>query len=369
MNILWLIGAILLLAVLQTFLFCFFGFKRVKYHRAFDRRCVYEGESVVMREVISNRKILPVPWLRVEARMDSNLRFGSMENLEVTGDLHHASLFSLGGYSQIRRSHYVQCLERGYYPLASVSLTTGDLFGLWSVSKSEQVDSSLIVYPAPLDPSEMEIPSRKWQGDVVLHRWIQPDPYLVNGIRAYTYGDSPRDVHWAATARTGELQVKTHDYTASPKLLCLFNVQRDETQWGVQTKEAQKPMEYGLRQLSTLAHEAVSMGLEVGLYTNGYLTGYDEKDQDAYVMLPEAGQMGLDRLLERLARLDLSHSRISFHSYMDWIISHEQPTGMDIVLFSAYDSDRLRERMRTLEQMGNSVTLWPMTREGGSHAA
>ena len=167
-----------------------------------------------------------------------------------------------------------------------------------------------------------------------------------------------------ATARTGSLQVKTHDYSASPRLMFLFNVQKEETQWGVIGEAQQKEMEYGLRELSTLAHMAVSQGLEVGFYANGRLKGLDENDPENQAQMPAAGQMNLDRLLEKLARLDLSQSVMSFHSYLDEVIAFQHPTGMDIVLFSCYDSPLVQARVRQLEAMGNSVTLWIMGKEG-----
>ena len=55
------------------------------------------------------------------------------------------------------------------------------------------------------------MPSRKWQGDVLVKRWIMPDPFLVGGLREYRAGDPMRSVHWGASARTGRMQVKTYD--------------------------------------------------------------------------------------------------------------------------------------------------------------
>ena len=59
----------------QSFVFSRFNFKSLKYTRTFSKRSVYEGETVEMVEQIVNRKLLPVPWLRVESRISPDLRF------------------------------------------------------------------------------------------------------------------------------------------------------------------------------------------------------------------------------------------------------------------------------------------------------
>ena len=75
MNLFWLMLVLLALGCIQSFVFRRFGFKGVKYTREFSKRSVYEGEDVEMVEVIVNRKLLPVPWLRIESRISPDLHF------------------------------------------------------------------------------------------------------------------------------------------------------------------------------------------------------------------------------------------------------------------------------------------------------
>ena len=74
MNLFWLLIVLLALGGAQSFVFSRFNFKLLKYTRTFSKRSVYEGETVEMVEQIVNRKLLPVPWLRVESRISPDLR-------------------------------------------------------------------------------------------------------------------------------------------------------------------------------------------------------------------------------------------------------------------------------------------------------
>ena len=104
--------------------------KRVHYARRFSRARVFAGQTVELIEVLANEKLLPVPWVRVESRIDANLRFKRQENLEIADGLFHKSLFYLGAYRRVTRTHQVTCLRRGYYDCSQVSIAGGDLLGL-----------------------------------------------------------------------------------------------------------------------------------------------------------------------------------------------------------------------------------------------
>ena len=51
------------------------------------------------------------------------------------------------------------------------------------------------------------------------------DPFLSGGVREYTPEDSMRKIHWKASARMGNWQVKTAEYTASTPVVILLNLE------------------------------------------------------------------------------------------------------------------------------------------------
>jgi RNA polymerase sigma factor RpoD-like protein len=134
--------------------------------------------------------------------------------------------------------------------------------GMRTLLRDVEAPAEIYAWPKLFADLQNTLPSSRSQGDLSVRRWIQPDPFLVNGIRAYRTGDPERDIHWAATARVGALQVKTHDFTADPRLMVLINGQKSESQWGDLMDYEQEPIEYAISLAATLCLDALRRGQE-----------------------------------------------------------------------------------------------------------
>ncbi|MCL1795920.1 MAG: DUF58 domain-containing protein [Clostridia bacterium] len=355
MNILYTIAALGALMLAQAILLSRYALRALTYRRKFSRAAVFSGETAEMIEVLRNGKPLPLPWLRAESRMSPHLQFGGAAEdgaMHEIADTHHRSVFFLAPFTQLTRSQTVRFLRRGRYHVGSVSLTAGDLFGFTVASKQLETGAFISVYPRLLAVQETAYPSSRWQGDLLVKRWIVPDPFLVGGIREWRHGDTLRDVHWAATARTGNLQIKAHDYTAAPKLLVILNVQKDEHQWADLMEYEQDTIEYGISLAATLCIRALQGGLEAGFAANAPMDGTD----GTTVLLPSR-YTGRDLdILEAMARLRVLRTR----NFFTFLGDLSQLTGTDILILSVYDSPLIAERMETLRRRGNSVALWKL---------
>ena len=365
MSIVWILLALGLVAALQAALIGLFGLWRVTYDRRFSRERVFEGEKVEMVEVIANRKLLPVPWIRAESRMSPFLRFGHGDatgEREISADQYHKSVFYMGPMQRITRRHEVTCLHRGHFEVGSVALTAGDLLAATQKTKQLNVSCAIDVYPRFLSEDELDTPSTRWQGELAVRRWIMPDPFLISGIREYRPGDPLRDVHWGATARTGTLQVKTRDYTADPRMLVVLNVQASEEQWGDLMDYEQEGVEQGLRIAATLCRRALDAGVEAGFATNACLIG--EKGTGKTILIPaERGAGQMEQILTVMARMEI-HREMTFPTFLEYLCSLQ---NADILILSLYDSESIRLRMDMLRSAGNSVTFMTLER-GRKHA-
>ena len=339
----------LLLSGLQAWLVARFAMRGFAYQRAFSRNGAYRGERVEFIEVIRNRSILFLPWVRVETRIPQSFGFSTREEVEIRGGHYHKSVFTLLPFSQVTRRHRVTLHQRGHYALQLASVTAGDLLGMRNVGADVEAPAELFVYPALLDRDALSRFFSRAQGDVSVRRWIQPDPFLVSGIRGYRPGDPEHDIHWAATARTGELQVKTHDYTASPRLMVLINGQKTENQWGDLMDYEQEAIERAISLAATLCLTALRQGVEAGFGANLPL---DEAETGAYLP-PLRGRGRQEELLRAFARLRVRRV-CRFPTFLEQL---PPLRGADYLLLSCYDSEEIRQRMAALRRAGCTAEL------------
>ena len=289
MTTLWLFLTFFILSVIQNLWFTFTGLSKINYKRRFSVSTAYAGDKISMVEEISNNKLLPIPLLKIESRMPRLLSFDELDDLSISGDMYHKSVFFMGSFRKITRTHFVLCAKRGRCVLNSVSISASSLLGISNLVQEKPLSAKLSIYPKLLKFEDIPKLSKQLLGDVIVKRWISPDPFLINGIRPYVNGDNLKDVHWAATAKSGGLKVKTHDFSASPNLLVLLNTEISEKQWGIVLENEAQPIEYGISLAATIISWAIKNGLKAGFGTNGYLSD-DENQNPVYV--PQDGGAG-----------------------------------------------------------------------------
>lgn len=358
MNGFVLVLSLAALTYVQHFIIHRFGLKGLHYTRRFSRRTAYEGEEAELIEVIRNDRLLFIPWVRAESRLSPYLRFGRQENLSISGERYHKSIFTLAPYQQITRRHRVRLTRRGVYDTGNVTLSAGDLLTGGEAVSELHSPAEIIVYPRLLSENEVALPFSRLQGEWVIRRRLIPDPFWINGIRAYQRGDSVRDIHWPASARMGEIQVKTHDDTADTRLLVLINAQMSEDQWGELMEYEQPLIEHAISLAATVSLKALASGVAVGFAANMPM---DETEKPA-VLAPEAYRGRDEELLKAYARLRIRRCR-NFLSFLDDLCVFR---GTDMLLISAYVSDAVEERLKALEALGNTVTIHLIEKEAAS---
>lgn len=327
-----------------------YALKHLTCTRAFSRPTFFTGEEGELIEVVRNDKPFFIPWLRIESRISPYIRLGRQDNLHVSGEMYYCSLFTIMPRQQIRRRHRVRFLHRGYYDLGSVSLTAGDNLGLLRSYRTQELSVPVLVYPQLLDASQLPVPMSRTLGELVRRRQLLEDPFLVRGIRPYHPGDPVRDIHWPATARTGEVHIRVHDYTAKTRLLVVLNMQSEELQWRDHLAEQDIAVaEYGISLAATLCVESLRAGLAAGFATNMPMEG----SKESTIMLPADGISREEDILSNLARLSIVRTQ-HFPTLLDSLTAY---SGLDILVLSRYDSDNIQASISQLRRSGNQVEL------------
>lgn len=362
MNLQWIIFLAVLFIIIQSWLFKRLAFKGLQYGRFFSVPAVFEGQEIEMVEIIANRKLLPIPWLRVESKIDENLEFAKQFNLDIKHNQFHKSFFTLMPYMKITRRHKVRCKKRGCYFLNSVSLTCGDLFGVQEVSRTYNLSACILVYPSLVPIDEIPFPSHSYMGDVVVKRWIVEDPFMYSGVRDYQSGDPLNYINWKATARAGKLQVHKRDYTADPKLMIYLNLDISEDMWDAVTDP--ELIEKGISYAASIAQYAISNGIDTGFGCNGYLI--DEPGKPVRIP-PKSGITHLTYLFEAMAKLVIERE-VTFYTFLEEDIQ-SGITATDFLFITPYISERIENQMARLRDRGNEVEILYLKREKHLDAA
>ena len=327
-----------------------YGLKHMTCTRTFSNPTFFVGDEGELIEVVRNEKACILPWMRAESRISPYIRLGRQDNLHVSGEMYYCSLFTVMPHQQIRRRHKVRFLHRGYYDLGSVSLTAGDMLGLTKAHKVIDLSVPVLVYPRLLDPENLPVPLSRTLGEIVRQRQLLQDPFLIRGIRPYQPGDPVRDIHWPATARTGEVHVRVHDYTARTRLLVVLNMQSEELQWRDQLSDKDtEVVEYAISLVATLCVQTLQSGLAVGFATNMPMAG----SKESTVMLPADGTSREEDILANLARLNIVRTQ-HFPTLLESLTAY---SGLDILVLSRYDSDSIQAAITQLRRSGNEVAL------------
>lgn len=326
-----------------------YGLKGLQCSRTFSKQAVFEGEEAELVEVVSNDRPMFVPWLRVESRISQYVQLNRQQNPDNNGYIYHKSLFTLMPYQRVTRRHKVRFLHRGAYNIGNAALTAGDVVGMFQCTRDQRMNVPVVVYPRLLDERDIPQPLSRLLGDCMVERQLLRDPFLINSVRPYRPGDPVRDIHWPATARTGEVHVRVHDFSAQTRLMVIINSQLKEAQWDNLMEYEQEMIEREISIAATLCVRALRQGLTAGFATNMPVNDSEE----CTVMPPSGGAAREEELLSAFAHLKILRMR-SFNTFLESLTAY---TDMDMIVLSCYDSEALQERLHALRMRGNTVHL------------
>ncbi|WP_322170730.1 DUF58 domain-containing protein [Acutalibacter caecimuris] len=260
--ILLLFAALLLLFLLLRRLYDRFWQKGLGCSIQFTQDYAAEGETSVLREVITNRKPLPLPVLEISFHMDRRLQFGDGQNASLSDQTYRRDVFAVAAHQKITRLLDFRCAGRGYFRINETGLTAQDLSLTRRYIGRLPQNTEFYVLPRPVPTAQVQIPYARLMGAVLSRKRVCDDPFAFAGLREYARGDPMKYINWKATARAGQLLVNLHESTLSQRVLFLIDMEGGGMQGGFLN-------EAGVRLACSLAGRLLAEGVELGLYSNG----------------------------------------------------------------------------------------------------
>jgi len=277
-------------------------------HSLSDTR-LFPEEFTEITLKVGNRKLLPLPWIQVDEEIPVELVPDKKTiPAERPGYRLWSHMTSLLWYRAVSWRCRLYCSRRGYYPIGPVTVTSGDIFGLYSRSHAIRLDEPVIVYPRIYPIERLDIPSIYPMGETRAERRIFQDPTRTLGVRDYRPDDGLRYIHWKASARRQQLQVKVFEPTTTWKTALFLAV---DSFSGGSDFYNEEIFELGVSTVASIARYVIDQGSSVGLYVNTKLADSGQ----AVSMAPSGSRSRLAEILEALAKVSPVSSS-PFESYL-----------------------------------------------------
>ncbi len=260
-----------------------------------------EGETGKLKEVISNRKRMSLPMIKVAFQTARELVFEKKSGSKTTDQFYHNDVFGLNGGERVTRMFSFVPSRFGYYHINGLELVAYDIFFTVKELEERPVDQTLYVYPKPFHTEKFSFYLRQLNGDILTNTKAMEDPFEFRGIREYQPYDDMRSINWKATAKTGDLKVTQKNPTSSKEMRIILNME----DVGIRRKEDQ--LCDCVRVAAGLAQHFTKQGMKTALYTNAL---------DLFTNQParveaNIGTGHMRELCRQLARLQLNKEVVS----------------------------------------------------------
>ena len=322
------------LVLLQDYIYRKFWQEGLSLDIGFSSGEAFEGDTLFLYQDLTNKKILPLPWVLTRFYLSRNLIFEG--NTEQSAELYRQSaLFSIMMYQNIRRKKSFVCGRRGYYRLRNLKVTCNNLLHTRRFVNNMDCFSDLTVFPKILqDNEELDMLYKSFDAAMLSNSLINPDPFEFKGIREYQPTDPLRNINFKASAVAQQMMVNIHAPVSSKRLEIVLNV------------EYYKPYpnfelyEQGIRLAATIASRYINDDVKVGFYTNG---------ADIYLGNQIRVQGGnshahLHSILQALARVDTVFKAPHIASYLEDL----RDDGAVYLIISSYHGE---DFLNALEDM------------------
>lgn len=277
-----------------------FSLWRISLNRSARTSRSQVGDVFIENFEIINHSVLPKLWIKISDQSKLVGGTGSRVLTEIRGNKSQA----YAAYTLLQR--------RGWYLLGPTNISSGDLLGIFSITREYRSASRLLVIPYMIDLRFFLVPEGMLPGGHALReKTLEVTPYAA-GIREYVPGDPLKRIHWPSSAKRQALFVKEFEKDPLAEVWLFIDSQkyihiRSESTgftdlnriWWSRYKSVYRlppdTFEYAITIAASLVKYYINEKREVGMISDG---------QTYHVLPAQRGERQLGKMLETLAVLE-----------------------------------------------------------------
>lgn len=323
-----------------------YGLHGLTYERHLSAPRLRWGETVDLDLVVRNAKVLPIPWLQIDDVVSHGAEIGGVK---VAPSVYRGfdvmrSTWSIGWFQRVTRRVQVAGRERGIFMFTSAELRVADLFGHQGPIDDRPLRTVYRVVPrivavrSAVTHSPAAGASRAVTG-------LVEEPSLFAGVRPYQPGDSPRRIHWKATARLDRPVSRRFDAARERAVLLAVDFQTlPGPPWMLKWDD---DLVEGLCVAAlSLARGWIDDGVSVGLAANAYT----DRPQRTVFLSPSAAPAQIALIADHLAAVS-PYASVPFPTLLAGL-ARRAPLGCSVVGLSCRDPIDFAPVLRRLSAQG-----------------
>jgi uncharacterized protein (DUF58 family) len=271
-------------------------YDRVTLKHTLSERRAFIDEPVTLDLELANAKPLPLPWYEWRLAMSEPFSVeGEMLAGAAAPGIHWlVRRGALGWYEKHQWQVTVRTPVRGYHQVGPATLKSADLLGMFPSRHDLPDMEHITVFPRVFSMEDLGLPADRPFGDRKGRNRLFEDPLRISGTRDYRPGDPLKRIDWKATARSGELQARVYEPSATQQLYILVNIDTMEHVWEGYLRD---DLERTVSTAASVAVWAAGQRFAVGILANGSFPDADRPIR----LAPSRSPDQLTRLLEALA--------------------------------------------------------------------
>ncbi|MFC3387134.1 DUF58 domain-containing protein [Salinicoccus sesuvii] len=310
-----------------------------------DEIRLFKDQESMMEIEIRNDGWLPILSATLKLTAGDDIQFEKDISLNTRNHTETIAHFTVMPKSSTILRVPFHAKKRGVSKIISTQIEIPRIFGFGSLLlvQSNRSLHEVLVYPEQLLVPPFDMRNKSTQGLFIQRKALFSDPMLTIGTREYHQSDGIRDVHWKASARTGELQTRIYEKTTHLSWMVLINLRSE--------KNYAPPMniEESIEKIAYLTGRAAELQIPYSLYTN--LSSFDS---GSFLSRSEgSGGLHYRSTLEMLARINTLSFTLSFDRLLKHIYLHKElPSHL---LFTGKTDPSIEEMLQLFQAKGVQI--------------